>query len=54
LRGKRVKVCYRSSCVVVTVIDCNCQARRSIDLYADAFRKIAPLSAGRLRVTISW
>jgi hypothetical protein len=41
--------------VVVTIIDCNCQARRSIDLYADAFRKLSPLPAGRLRgVTISW
>ena len=55
LRGKRVRVCYRSSCVVVTIIDCNCQATRSIDLYADAFRQLAPLSAGRLRgVTLSW
>jgi hypothetical protein len=55
LRGKRVRACYRGSCVVVKIIDCNCQATRSIDLFADAFRKLAPLSAGRLRgVTISW
>jgi hypothetical protein len=38
----------------VKIIDCNCSARRSIDLYADAFRRIAPLSAGRIKVTISW
>lgn len=55
LRGKRVRVCYRGSCVVVKIVDCNCQARRSIDLFADAFRRLAPLSAGRLRgVTIQW
>jgi len=55
LRGKHVTVCYRSSCVVVKIIDCNCQATKSIDLFADAFVKLAPLSAGRLRgVTISW
>jgi hypothetical protein len=39
----------------VRVIDCDCQAHRSIDLYGDAFRDLAPLSAGRLRgVTIKW
>lgn len=55
LRGKAVRVCYRSSCVVVRIVDCDCQATRSIDLFADAFRRLAPLSAGRLRgVTISW
>jgi len=41
--------------VVVKIIDCNCQAHGSIDLFADAFQQLAPLSAGRLRgVTISW
>ena len=55
LRGKRVRACYRGSCVVVKIIDCNCQAHGSIDLFADAFQQLAPLSAGRLRgVTISW
>jgi hypothetical protein len=39
---------------MVTVIDCNCQATRSIDLYADAFGAISPLSAGRINVRISW
>jgi hypothetical protein len=54
LRGRVISVCSGASCVVVTVIDCNCQATRAVDLYADAFRVLAPLSAGRLRVTIRW
>jgi hypothetical protein len=55
LRGKRVRVCYRASCVVVQIVDCNCRATRSVDLFADAFRRLAPLGSGRLRgVTISW
>lgn len=54
LRGKAISVCYGASCVTVEVIDCNCSAHRSIDLYADAFRMLAPLSAGRIKVTISW
>lgn len=54
LRGKRVSVRYGSSTVVVTIVDCDCQATRSIDLFADAFVKLAPLSVGRLRVTLSW
>lgn len=54
LRGGPVKVCHGASCVVVTVIDCNCQAHQSIDLYADAFSRLAPLSRGRIPVTISW
>jgi hypothetical protein len=55
LRGKIVRVCYKGSCVSVKVIDCNCQAHESIDLFASAFSQLAPLSAGRLRgVTLSW
>ena len=54
LRGRAISVCSGASCVVVTVIDCNCQATRAVDLYADAFRVLAPLSAGRLKVTIRW
>jgi expansin (peptidoglycan-binding protein) len=54
LRGRAISVCSGASCVVVTVIDCNCQATKAVDLYADAFRQLAPLSAGRLRVTIRW
>ena len=47
-RGDHVRVCYRASCVVVKIVDCDCQAFRSIDLFGDAFRHLAPLSAGRL------
>jgi hypothetical protein len=55
LHGKAVAVSYGGSTVVVTIVDCDCQAVRSIDLFADAFVKLAPLSAGRLHgVTISW
>ena len=55
LRGKPVKVCYGASCVVVVIWDCNCGGvTRAVDLYADAFVRLAPLSAGRLRVTLSW
>jgi len=46
LRGKTVTVTYAGRSVAVTVIDCSCQATRSLDLYADAFRKLAPLSRG--------
>jgi hypothetical protein len=55
LRGKRVRVCWHGACVTVRIVDCNCQAHGSIDLFGDAFVELAPLSAGRLRgVTISW
>jgi expansin (peptidoglycan-binding protein) len=54
LRGKDVSVCYGASCVVVRVIDCDCQAINAIDLYSDAFMVLAPLSRGRIPVTIRW
>jgi len=55
LRGKLVRACYRGSCVVVKIIDCLCSRLHGIDLFADAFVKLAPLSKGSLRgVTISW
>lgn len=52
--GSRVKVCRVDDgrCVVVTVIDCNCQTTRGIDLYADAFAHLGPLSSGRIAVAI--
>ena len=54
-RGERAKVCYRSRCVVVTIIDCNCGPHANlIDLYSDAFVRLAPLSKGRLPVTLEW
>lgn len=51
--GNRISVCRGSRCVNVTVIDCNCEATHSIDLYSDAFRRIGYLWEGRLDVTIS-
>jgi rare lipoprotein A (peptidoglycan hydrolase) len=52
----RVRVCA-SRCVNVTVADwCQCfigsSRERLIDLSDDAFRKLAPLSVGLLRVTV--
>lgn len=54
LRGKTVDVCSsRTRCVTVKIIDCNCGSHANlIDLYADAFRMLAPLSRGRISVTI--
>jgi hypothetical protein len=56
-RGDRARVCLAdgSRCVDVTVIDCLCSGGPGvIDLYADAFRQLAPLSAGRVKVAITW
>jgi hypothetical protein len=55
-RGRTVRVCGNGSCVSVKLIDwCACPSSgRIIDLYSDAFRQLAPLSSGTLRVTISW
>lgn len=53
LRGVTVLVCVAGSrCVSVRIIDCDCRARHSIDLYADAFAELAPLSRGRVTVTV--
>lgn len=53
-RGSKVQVCTASRCVVVTLIDwCACPGGRVIDLYSDAFTKLAPLSRGVLNVTVS-
>lgn len=53
LRGKSIKVCDSNNCVTVTVIDCNCGPRANlIDLYSDAYRRLAPLSTGRINVRI--
>jgi hypothetical protein len=39
----------------VTIIDCNCGAGANlIDLYSDAFERLAPLSRGRIAVTLAW
>lgn len=59
LRGHQVTVTTttagRSRSVVVTVIDCNCGPNANlIDLYSDAFRRLAPLSQGVVKVTVTW
>jgi rare lipoprotein A (peptidoglycan hydrolase) len=54
-RGRQVKVCAGGDCVWVRLIDtCACGGARIIDLYSDAFRRLAPLDSGVLRVTVSW
>jgi len=54
-RGRHVRVCGNGHCVNVTLIDwCACGGNHIIDLYSDAFRYLAPLSAGAVRVTVSW
>ena len=48
--GTRIKVRYRNRSVVVRVTDrCRC----SLDLSKAAFRRLAPLSKGRIRVRYS-
>lgn len=48
LRGQQIRVCLAARCVVVRAIDCVCSAQAAVDLYADAFAVLAPLSVGRL------
>jgi rare lipoprotein A (peptidoglycan hydrolase) len=48
-------VCAGSDCIWVRLIDwCACGNGHIIDLYSDAFRRLAPLGAGVVRVTVSW
>lgn len=54
-RGRVVRVCGNGSCVNVRLIDwCACSGSHIIDLYSDAFQRLAPLSAGAVRVTVRW
>ena len=54
-RGRTVTVCGSGSCVNVKLIDwCACGSGRVIDLYSDAFSRLAPLSSGTLSVRVSW
>ena len=54
-RGRIVRACGGGRCVVVKLIDwCACGGSHVIDLYSDAFRRLAPLNAGALKVTVSW
>lgn len=54
-RGRKVSVCIGDDCVRVTLVDwCACPGDRVIDLYGDAFRRLAPLGTGILRVSVRW
>ena len=54
-RGRTVSVCGSGNCVNVKLIDsCWCGTGRVIDLYSDAFSRLAPLSSGTLTVRVSW
>lgn len=56
-RGDKVRVCDKDDCVVVKLLDwCQCYRNepreRIIDLSSDAFRRLSPLSAGLIKVTV--
>ena len=54
-RGRTVSVCGAGNCVNVTLVDwCACGGSRVIDLFGDAFRRVAPLSSGTVAVRVSW
>ncbi|MBA2700212.1 MAG: hypothetical protein H0U58_00740 [Chloroflexi bacterium] len=54
-RGRRVQVCHDGRCVRVTLIDwCQCYGKRVIDLYSDAFKRLAPTSQGVITVSVRW
>ena len=57
-RGSRVRVCAGERCITVRLSDwCACGPRGGrttvLDLSADAFRRLAPLSRGVIRVRVS-
>ena len=54
-RGRTVSVCGAGNCVNVTLVDwCACGGSRVIDLFSDAYRRVAPLSSGTVSVRVSW
>ena len=54
-RGRTVNVCGNGNCINVTLVDwCACGGAREIDLFADAFARLAPLSTGTVAVTVRW
>jgi hypothetical protein len=55
-RGRLVTVrASNGRTVPVRLVDCNCGSHANlIDLYAGAFERLAPLSRGRIAVTVSW
>lgn len=50
--GHHVTVCAGKVCVGVRVVDCRCTGTSGLDLFAAAFRRLAPLSVGVLRVRV--
>ena len=58
--GERVRICrairpsngQQIACVVVRLVDRCPTCGQGIDLYASAFRRLAPLSVGRITVTV--
>jgi hypothetical protein len=54
-RGRTVLACAGGRCVRVKLIDwCACEGARVIDLYSDAYRRLAPLSTGTVRIAVYW
>jgi rare lipoprotein A (peptidoglycan hydrolase) len=54
-RGRVVLVSANGRVVMVKLVDCNCgQHANLIDLYRDAFSRLADPSRGLIRVTVSW
>ena len=54
-RGRTVSVCGAGNCVNVTLVDwCACGGSRVIDLFSDAYRRLAPLSSGTVAVRVTW
>ena len=54
-RGRTVSVCGAGNCVNVTLVDwCACGGSRVIDLFGDAYRRVAPLSTGTVAVRVTW
>jgi Lytic transglycolase len=54
-RGRTVSVCGSGSCITVKLVDwCACGGARVIDLFSDAFSRLAPLGTGTVAVKVSW
>ena len=54
-RGRTVTVCGSGSCINVKLVDwCACGGARVIDLFSDAFSRLAPLGTGTVAVRVSW
>ena len=54
-RGKHVVVRANGRAVAVTLSDwCACPHGRPLDLYSDAFERLAPLSKGLVKVSVTW